>query len=156
MSELNSMPQSFNSIAETLTAFMRIFGIVKESLKKIFIRGEYDEYPDDKEMHCSARLAEMLNQYSDELQGKGEGENKPAFNFLVEEIQILEEASGIGLPNFLPRTAFLTILQSKRKLSSVSTRAKEASACYVKSQTELISLFMNSSGGRRGRTATDR
>ncbi|GAB4840084.1 Dynamin- protein 4C [Ancistrocladus abbreviatus] len=115
VSELNSMPQSFDSVAEALTAFMRILSTAKESLKKIFIRGEYNEYPDDKEMHCSARLAEMLNQYSDELQGRGEGENEPAFNFLVEEIQILEEAKGIGLPNFLPRTAFLTILQSKVK-----------------------------------------
>ncbi|GAB4835429.1 Dynamin- protein 4C [Ancistrocladus abbreviatus] len=115
VSELKSMPQSFDSVAEALTAFMRILSTAKESLKKIFLRGEYDEYPDDKEMHCSARLAEMLNQYSDELQSKGEGENEPEFNFLVEEIQILEEARGIGLPNFLPRTAFLTILQSKVK-----------------------------------------
>ncbi|GAB4856833.1 hypothetical protein Ancab_014751 [Ancistrocladus abbreviatus] len=91
------MPQSFNSIAEALTTFMRILNIAKESLKKIFIR------------------AEMLNRYFDELQGKGEGENEPAFNFLVEGIQILEEAKGIGLPNFLSRTAFLTILQSKVK-----------------------------------------
>ncbi|GAB4835425.1 hypothetical protein Ancab_000332 [Ancistrocladus abbreviatus] len=113
--ELNSMPQSFDSVAEALTAFIRILNTTKESLKKIFIRGEYDEYPDDKEMHCSARLVEMLNRYSYELQSKGEGENEPEFNFLVEEIQILEEAKGIGLPNFLPRTALITILQSKVK-----------------------------------------
>ncbi|GAB4840674.1 hypothetical protein Ancab_021441 [Ancistrocladus abbreviatus] len=93
MSELNSMPQSFNSVVEALMTFMRILSTAKESLKKIFIRGEYNEYPDDKEMHCSTHLAEMLNWYSDELQGKGERENEPAFNFLVEEIQILEEAN---------------------------------------------------------------
>ncbi|GAB4833643.1 hypothetical protein Ancab_031889, partial [Ancistrocladus abbreviatus] len=109
------MPQSFNSVAEALTTFMRILSTTKESLKMIFIRGEYDEYPDDKEMHCSTHLAEMLNRCSNELQGKGEEENEPTFNFLVEEIQILEEAKGIGLPNFLPRIAFLTILQSKVK-----------------------------------------
>ncbi|GAB4835603.1 hypothetical protein Ancab_000511 [Ancistrocladus abbreviatus] len=70
------MPQSLDSVAEALTAFMRILSMAKESLKKIFIRGKYDEYPDDKEMHCSARLAEMLNQYSDELQGKGKSKVK--------------------------------------------------------------------------------
>ncbi|GAB4857582.1 hypothetical protein Ancab_015491, partial [Ancistrocladus abbreviatus] len=61
MSGLNSMPQSFDSIANALIAFVRILSTVKKLLKKIFIRGEYDEHPDDKEMHCSAHLAEMLN-----------------------------------------------------------------------------------------------
>ncbi|PWA67162.1 dynamin-related protein 4C [Artemisia annua] len=28
-------------------------------------------------------------------------------SFLMEEIRVLEEAKGIGLPNFLPQTAFL-------------------------------------------------
>ncbi|GAB4835423.1 Dynamin- protein 4C [Ancistrocladus abbreviatus] len=61
VTELKSMPQSFDSFAKSLMAFMRILSTAKESLKKIFIKGEYDEYPDDKEMHCSAHLAEMLN-----------------------------------------------------------------------------------------------
>ncbi|KAJ6704452.1 DYNAMIN RELATED PROTEIN 4C-RELATED [Salix viminalis] len=34
-------------------------------------------------------------------------------NFMMSEIQILEESKGIQLPNFLPRTAFLAILQKK-------------------------------------------
>ncbi|KAG5539881.1 hypothetical protein RHGRI_020187 [Rhododendron griersonianum] len=113
ISELNKMPQNLSSVAEAMTAFMRIIGLSKESLKKILLRGEFDEYPDEKHMHCTARLVEMLNQYSDELQKSAE--DKSTDNFLLEEIRVLNETKGIGLPNFLPRTAFLMILQEKVK-----------------------------------------
>ncbi|KAF8365216.1 hypothetical protein HHK36_032767 [Tetracentron sinense] len=112
MSELKKMPNHLSSVADALTAFMGILGSAKESFRKIFIRGEFDEYPNDKEMHCTARLAEMLNELSKELQLKCEN-NDSGDEFLMEEIKVLEEAIGIGLPNFLPRTAFLTILQGK-------------------------------------------
>ncbi|XP_058224017.1 dynamin-related protein 4C-like [Rhododendron vialii] len=113
ISELNKMPQNLSSVAEAMTAFMRIIGLSKESLKKILLRGEFDEYPDEKHMHCTARLVEMLNQYSEELQNSAE--DKSTDNFLLEEIRVLNETKGIGLPNFLPRTAFLMILQKKVK-----------------------------------------
>ncbi|KAJ0557884.1 putative dynamin GTPase [Helianthus annuus] len=109
--ELNKLPRKMTSVAEAMTVFMRINGLVKESLRKIFIRGEFEEYPDVKSMHCTARLSEMLNDYSVKLQLTAEGEQKGLF--LVEEIRVLEEAKAIALPNFLPRTAFLTVLNKK-------------------------------------------
>ncbi|OAY42486.1 dynamin-related protein 4C [Manihot esculenta] len=111
ISELNRMPKTLSSTAEAMTAFMGIVGSAKESLRKILIRGEFDEYLDDYNMHCTARLGEMLNLYSDELHKCSESD--PRRNFLVEEIRILEESRGIELPNFLPRAAFLSILQRK-------------------------------------------
>ncbi|KAL7205571.1 hypothetical protein ACSBR2_018500 [Camellia fascicularis] len=113
ISELNRMPRNLSSVAEAMTAFMRIIGLSKESLRKILLRGEFDEYPDEKNMHCTARLAEMLNEYSEELQKSAV--NKSTENFLMDEIRVLDETKGIGLPNFLPRTAFLIILQRKVK-----------------------------------------
>ncbi|GAV80286.1 Dynamin_N domain-containing protein/Dynamin_M domain-containing protein/GED domain-containing protein [Cephalotus follicularis] len=110
-SELNRMPKTVSSVAEAMTSFMRMIGFVKESLRKILLRGEFDEYPDNKDMHCTARLVEMLNQYSNKMQKCTESDNKK--NFLVEEIAILEECSGINLPNFLPRNAFIVMLQKK-------------------------------------------
>uniref|UniRef100_A0A803L4C8 Uncharacterized protein n=1 Tax=Chenopodium quinoa TaxID=63459 RepID=A0A803L4C8_CHEQI len=82
VAELNSMPQNLSSAAEAMAVFMQITGSAKESLRKILIRGEYDDYPDDS------------------------------------EVRVLEEAKGIGLPNFLPRGGFLTILQ--RKVEGIS------------------------------------
>ncbi|KAK6945673.1 Dynamin stalk domain [Dillenia turbinata] len=117
VSELNKMPQNLSSIAEAMTAFMRIIGLVKESLRKVLIRGEYDEYPDEENMHCAARLAEMLNQFYDDLHSS-RNEFHHAGDFLMEEIRILEETKSIGLPNFLPRTAFLAILQRHMKTIS--------------------------------------
>ncbi|GER33071.1 interferon-induced GTP-binding protein mx [Striga asiatica] len=117
MDELSKLPRSMNSIVEAMTAFVQILGNAKESLKKILLRGEFEEYPDEMEMHCTARLAEMLNAYSEEIQAKC-SQNETKDKFLLDEISVLEETKAIGLPNFLPRTAFLTLLQ--RKVKNVS------------------------------------
>ncbi|KAI8025040.1 Dynamin-related protein 4C [Camellia lanceoleosa] len=105
------MPQNLSSVVEAMTVFMRIIGLSKESLRKFFLRGEFDEFPDEKNMHCTARLAEMLNEYSEELQKSAV--NKSTENFLMDEIWVLDGRKGIGLPNFLTRTSFLIILQRK-------------------------------------------
>ncbi|KAL2238232.1 UNVERIFIED_CONTAM: Dynamin-related protein 4C [Sesamum indicum] len=111
--DLNKLPKHLNSVAEAMTTFMHILGSAKESLSKIILQGEFDEYPDSKEMHCTSRLAEMLNQYSKDLQSKRYVDNDPSKNFLLDEIKVLEQTKSIGLPNFLPRAAFLSLLQQK-------------------------------------------
>ncbi|GAB4835428.1 hypothetical protein Ancab_000335 [Ancistrocladus abbreviatus] len=114
VSDLNSMPQNLSSVADAMTEFMRILGSAKESMKKILIRGEYDEFPDEKEMHCMARLSEMLFECFIELQAKGSPTGE-LNNFLMDEVNVLLEAKGIVLPSFLPRAAFLYLLQKKVK-----------------------------------------
>ncbi|KDP31480.1 hypothetical protein JCGZ_15431 [Jatropha curcas] len=105
------MPKPLSSPADAMTAFLGIVGSARESLRKILVRGECDEYSDDHNMHCTARLVEMLNEYSNDLHHCPKSD--PTRNFLMEEIHILEESRGIELPNFLPRTAFLSMLQKK-------------------------------------------
>ncbi|XP_021833367.1 dynamin-related protein 4C-like [Prunus avium] len=130
LSELNKMPKNLSSVAEAMTAFMQIIGLAKESLRKILLRGEFEEYSEDRRMHCTARLVEMLNQYSDALHKCDESD--PKNNFLVEKIKVLEEVKGIGLPNFLPRNAFLTILQGKvRGISSIPIGFVEQFWTYI-------------------------
>ncbi|KAG5583120.1 hypothetical protein H5410_053747 [Solanum commersonii] len=106
------LPQHLSSVTEALTAFMRILSSFKKSIKKILVRGEFDEYPEEKEMHCTAKLVEMLDQYSNELHSKNFDEKE---DFLMEEIKALEETNGIGLPNFLPRHLFLSAMQKRVK-----------------------------------------
>ncbi|KAK7400200.1 hypothetical protein VNO78_11400 [Psophocarpus tetragonolobus] len=53
----------------------------------------------------------MLDSYSRDLYNCAESDATK--NFLMEEIRVLEETKWIGLPNFMPRTAFLSILQRK-------------------------------------------
>ncbi|CAK9136890.1 unnamed protein product [Ilex paraguariensis] len=112
-SELTRMPQNLTSVPEAMSALMQIIGSSVETLRKVLLRGEFEEYPDDKHMHCTARLVEMLNQCAQELENSSEDNYKD--NFLMEEIRVLEETRGIWLPNFLPRAAFLMILQNKVK-----------------------------------------
>ncbi|KAK4389274.1 Dynamin-related protein 4C [Sesamum angolense] len=111
--DLNKLPKHLNSVAEAMTTFMHILGSAKESLRKIILQGQFDEYPDSAEMHCTATLAEMFNQYSTDLQSKKHVDNDPKKNFLLDEMKVLEETKSIGLPRFLPRAAFLTLLQQK-------------------------------------------
>ncbi|KAL5994960.1 hypothetical protein ACLOJK_025017 [Asimina triloba] len=110
--DLQNMPQKINSVVHAMQAFMSIVGAVKESLKKVLLRGEFEDYPDEPGMHSTARMAEMLDAYYADLKSKSESavDDLLANNFLMPEIRVLEEAKGIGLPNFLPRTAFLIIL----------------------------------------------
>jgi len=142
ISELNRMPKTLSSVSEALTTFMGIVGSAKESLNKIIVRGEYDEYPEDKNMHCTARLVEMLNQYSGELRKCSE--NDLTGNFLMDEIQVLEEAKGIQLPNFLPRSTFLAMLQKKvEKISHIPVAFVEKVWTYI--EGVVISVLMHHS-----------
>jgi len=70
-----------------------------------FVRGEFDEYPDDKHMHFTARVVDILDHYSNDLH---EGPQSDASDkFLMEQIEILEEGKLIALPNFMSRTILL-------------------------------------------------
>ncbi|KAK9912637.1 hypothetical protein M0R45_036490 [Rubus argutus] len=137
--ELNKLPKSLSSVDEAITIFMQIIGSSKESLRKILVRGELDEFPDEKRMHCTARLHEMLNRFSDQLHKCDQSD--PRSNFLVEEIKILEESKGITLPNFVPRNAFLVILQGKVKgISSIPIGFVEEVWSYI--QDVVMSVLM--------------
>ncbi|KAM5551608.1 hypothetical protein ABKV19_026449 [Rosa sericea] len=141
LSELNKLPKGLSSFAEAITAFMQIIGSSKESLSKILVRGEFDEYPEEK-MHGTARLVELLNQFSEELH-ECDGTDF-ASNFLMEEIRILGEAKRMSLPNFLPRSAFLFILQGKVKgISSIPIRFVEKIWGYI--EDVMISVLMKHS-----------
>ncbi|KAG8374971.1 hypothetical protein BUALT_Bualt10G0051100 [Buddleja alternifolia] len=139
--DLNKLPKHLNSIAEAMATFMHILGSAKESLRKIVLHGVFDEYPDEKEMHCTARLTEMFNKYSEELQSSKCGDNDDdSKDFLIEEIKILEESKSIGLPNFLPRAAFLSLLQKKMKgISMIPVDFSENIWTYI--ETVVVSVL---------------
>ncbi|KAL2343243.1 hypothetical protein Fmac_004528 [Flemingia macrophylla] len=111
LSELEKLPTNLATIADAMTTFMHIIGLIKEFLRKILLRGEFDKYTEDKKMHCTARLAEMLDSYSQDIFNCVESDATK--KFLMDEIKVLEEGKWIGVPNFMPRTAFLSILQRK-------------------------------------------
>ncbi|PIN04596.1 Vacuolar sorting protein VPS1, dynamin [Handroanthus impetiginosus] len=138
--ELNKLPKHLNSVAEAMTAFLQILGSAKESLKKILVQGEFDDYPDTSEMHCTARLWEMFDKYSDELQSENVVVDDSNGNFLLDEIKVLEETKSIGPPNFLPKAVFLTLLQRKVKgISAIPLDFVEKTWNYI--ETVLVSVL---------------
>ncbi|PON54663.1 Dynamin superfamily [Parasponia andersonii] len=140
LAEFKKLPKAMASVAEAITAFMRIIGLVKESIRKILLRGEYDEYPDEKNMHCRARLVEMLNGFSDELHNCPQSD--PTRNFLKNEIKHLEEAKEISLPSFLPRKAFISILKEKvNGISRIPIDFVEKLWAYI--EDVLITVLMS-------------
>ncbi|KAK8301588.1 hypothetical protein V6Z12_D04G031500 [Gossypium hirsutum] len=92
ISELKKMPMCSSSPAEAMTGFIQIIGAAQESMQKILVNGEFEEYLDEKRMHCTARLAEMLNNFSDDLQKGSQYNLSFSTNFLMDEILVLEEA----------------------------------------------------------------
>ena len=114
ISDLNKLPITLTTVPDAMVAFMQIVGSLKETLQRILIRGEFDQYEDDNHMHCNAQLVGMLDEFSRELNTS----IKFSEDFLVEEMKVLEEANGIRLPNFLPHSVFLCLLQ--RKVNTIS------------------------------------
>ncbi|KAL8556847.1 hypothetical protein ACS0TY_004353 [Phlomoides rotata] len=109
--EKSKMPKSLASVADAMSTFMDMLCSAKETLRKIILQGEFDEFPDDTNMHCTARLSEMINKFSEELQSAVG--NDADSGFLVHEMKVLEETKAIGLPNFVSKAAFRTLLQKK-------------------------------------------
>ncbi|KAL6579235.1 hypothetical protein OROMI_009451 [Orobanche minor] len=136
--ELNKMPKHLNSIGEAMTAFMNILGSARESLRKILLQGEFDEYPAVDNMHATARLAEMLNKFSDELRSAKSDSDQ---NFLVDEMRALEESRSVGLPNFIPKSAFHTLLAKKvNEISIAPFECAEKIWSYIQSVVIAVLL----------------
>nr|GMD13176.1 dynamin-related protein 4C-like [Ipomoea batatas] len=64
LTDLNRLPPTLRSMAEALTALVRILNSSKNSLRKILVTGDFEEYPEETDMHCTTKLMEMLNQYT--------------------------------------------------------------------------------------------
>ncbi|KAG7585143.1 Dynamin central domain [Arabidopsis thaliana x Arabidopsis arenosa] len=88
--ELNKLPKVMTSTREALFTLLHII--------------------DDQCMHSTARLADMLGQFSANLQAHPQTVTD---EFMMDEIKVLEECKSIGLPNFIPRSAFLAILSQR-------------------------------------------
>ncbi|KAF7043598.1 hypothetical protein CFC21_052928 [Triticum aestivum] len=109
--ELEQMPPDLNNVADAVRAFFHIVKRTCSSVEKMLVRGEFEECPDDRHFHGTARIAEMLNAYAKKL--PAECPEHGSYLFLMEEVRILEETTAIKLPDFLPRSAFLVLLKKK-------------------------------------------
>ncbi|KAI3675588.1 hypothetical protein L1987_85178 [Smallanthus sonchifolius] len=79
---------NFTTVSEAMPAFLQIINMSKESLCKIVVLKEFDEFPEETQMHCCIRLREMSKEFSQELKNIQVKEDE---EFLAEEIIVLEE-----------------------------------------------------------------
>lgn len=93
-------------------------------------------------MHGSARVVEMLDSFSNELQVSAENDLKR--KFLMEELDLLEKASKISLSSFLPGSAFHSILcRMMTRISSKPINLMNQLWDYV--EEVVVTLLMNHS-----------
>ncbi|KAI3702967.1 hypothetical protein L6452_28721 [Arctium lappa] len=130
--ELNKLSPTLTMVPDAMTELMQIVGSLKETLQEILIRGEFDKYKNDKQMHFNARLAEMLDEFSKELHSRV----KFSDNFLVEEMQVLEKTKGIRLPHFVADSAFLCLLG--KKVDNISKLPKAGHNAMAKMKAEFL------------------
>ncbi|GLJ35683.1 hypothetical protein SUGI_0717060 [Cryptomeria japonica] len=119
-SELNALPRNFSNYAEAMIEFMRLMDSIKGMLHKLLVQGDIELFPDETEMHCIACLYKMFESYSHDLSSSF---NNTPDDFLVEEVKLLEEAQGVSLPNFLPHSVLVILLQSR--IESISERSRD-------------------------------
>ncbi|XP_019164167.1 PREDICTED: dynamin-related protein 4C-like isoform X2 [Ipomoea nil] len=112
LADLNRLPPTLTSMAEALTALVRILNSSKNSLRKILVTGDFEEYSEETDMHCTIKLMEMLNQYTAGLKSESLENNG---TFLMDEIAELET----GLRNFLPHRVLSCMLQGRLNKVSV-------------------------------------
>ncbi|XP_004298084.1 PREDICTED: dynamin-related protein 4C-like [Fragaria vesca subsp. vesca] len=65
--EFNLLPAAISSVDEARDTFMQLVALCKESLRKLLLRGEFVEYPDDRSMHGTVNLAMELYHFKDAL-----------------------------------------------------------------------------------------
>ncbi|PWZ56864.1 Dynamin-related protein 4C [Zea mays] len=114
--ELDRMPPDVINTGDAVRAFLHIVKKVCTSLENILVRGDFGCYPDDYYFHGTARVAEMLSRYAKKL--PAECPRCSDEKFLAEEMRVLEETMSIKLPNFLPRSAFHSMLKKKVEMVS--------------------------------------
>ncbi|XP_015057749.1 dynamin-related protein 4C-like [Solanum pennellii] len=113
---LNELPQHSGSVAEALATFMRIQSLAIESLKKIFLGVESNEYTEDFEKQCADKWSKLIDlefkQFSAKLSSTYPDEK---VDNLFMEFMFLDEAQKTGSPDFLD------VLKKKVREISVTT-----------------------------------
>nr|XP_043620144.1 dynamin-related protein 4C-like [Erigeron canadensis] len=111
----NKLEKQFTTISEAMPTFLHISKMSEKSLAKIVVSCEFDDFLDDTQMHCSARLSNMLNEFLKNLK-----ENQVNhWKHIDDEIpQLLEERKGSCSPSLLVEHVFNFLLQ--RQIVSMS------------------------------------
>ncbi|XP_076893452.1 dynamin-related protein 4C-like [Bidens hawaiensis] len=78
---------NFTTVSEAMPAFVQIMKESKKSLCKIVLTKEFDEFPDETQMHCRIKLKEMANEFSKQIKNHQVKKDEES---LAEEIHILE------------------------------------------------------------------
>ncbi|KAF3790254.1 Dynamin-related protein 4C [Nymphaea thermarum] len=160
--ELNELPKSLSTVSDAMAAFIKIVGASKESLRKIILRvdlfvsflcmfsvlwslrgatGEYEEFPDEEDMHCKGLLDEMLDDYANDLRTKYPHAWPLQPPLLEEEMRVLGESQGFWLPNFRSRMAFLALLRENvSRVSNSPTQFINKVWSYL--ETVVLRVFM--------------
>ncbi|KAM2031436.1 hypothetical protein ACFX1T_013562 [Malus domestica] len=144
LAELNKMPKSLTSVAEAMTAFMQIIGSAKKSLRKFLLRGEFEEYSDDRHMHCTETKRIILPNFLPhnafitvlELESKVNGISSIPLGF-VEKIWSYIEDVVVSVLMRHSENYYKLQLSAKRAGQNLMSKMKERSITWM---TEIVEM----------------
>ncbi|KAM1096097.1 hypothetical protein ACFX19_013918 [Malus domestica] len=144
LAELNKMPKSLTSVAEAMTAFMQIIGSAKKSLRKFLLRGEFEEYSDDRHMHCTETKRIILPNFLPhnafitvlELESKVNGISSIPLGFVEKIWSYIEDVVVSVLMRHLENYYKLQ-LSAKRVGQNLMSKMKERSITWM---TEIVEI----------------
>eukprot|EP01018_Ginkgo_biloba_P005543 Gb_28435 [translate_table: standard] len=65
--ELTQLPQHLCNPSEANAVFIKLMNSIKDSLNKILIQGDFEQFSEEPRLHCTARLREMFENYYRDL-----------------------------------------------------------------------------------------
>ncbi|KAM2229321.1 hypothetical protein ACFX1S_013860 [Malus domestica] len=144
LAELNKMPKSLTSVAEAMTAFMQIIRSAKKSLRKFLLRGEFEEYSDDRHMHCTETKRIILPNFLPhnafitvlELESKVNGISSIPLGF-VEKIWSYIEDVVVSVLMRHSENYYKLQLSAKRAGQNLMSKMKERSITWM---TEIVEM----------------
>eukprot|EP01018_Ginkgo_biloba_P035835 Gb_01038 [translate_table: standard] len=112
--------------SEANVVFIALMNSIKDSLNKILIQGDFEQFSEEPRLHCTTRLREMFENYYKDLCKTG----SVGGAFLAKESKMLEEAKG---------TQSYPALQSMTRRAIQALILKKRNECveYVKEMLEM-------------------
>lgn len=128
--DLELLPKQITDNGEAGVAFSQVHNKRQKTLTHLIEEGNFSAYPNDKQMHYTARLHDMFLKFSDDLREEGRCLVDPSQTQAI--IEQLSEYQGVALPDFLPHPVLQNLVRDQvDKISYLCTELVDKTQDYA-------------------------
>lgn len=107
--ELEALGEGVSSGVDAQWGFFKVVTGLRKTMEEILLQGSTDVFPDNPELHYTARLHTLSMEFSEQLKSATRGLMEPEF---IDMIKVLiAESQGVNLPNVVPQAVIDKILR---------------------------------------------